>query len=100
MKGAPGALADIHTYREINMNLTFSIRSLATVFCAAAALSSLSTAALAGPISVLNASFEGPVQSSPGYLQPAGITSWVTTGTTGVWNPTLTPSPSYAATWG
>ena len=82
------------------MTHRFSIRGLTAAICSAAAFSVMSTAALAGPISVLNASFEGPVQSTPGYLQPAGITSWVTTGETGVWNPTLTPSPSYAATWG
>ena len=82
------------------MNLTFSIRSLATVFCAAAALSSLSTAALAGPISIANASFESPVQSAPLGYSTTGIASWVTTGTAGVWNPTLTASPNYAATWG
>jgi len=98
MKGALGALAEIHTQRESTMKLTSSIRSLAAAICSTAALSALSTAALAGPISVANASFEGPVQSSPGYLQPTGITSWVTTGTTGVWNPTLTP-PSSATYW-
>ena len=82
------------------MKLKSSIRSLAAVLCAAAALSSMSTAALAGPISIANASFEGPVQSAPGYFNPNGITSWVTTGEASAWNPTLTPSPSYALTWG
>ncbi len=81
------------------MKLTFSIRSLAAALCSAAALCAMSTAALAGPISIANASFESPVQSAPlGYS--TGIASWVTTGTTGVWNPTLTASPSYALTWG
>ena len=82
------------------MTLTFSIRSLAASLCSAAALCTMSTAALAGPISVANASFEGPVQSSPGYFNPNGITSWVTTGSgsSGVWNPTLSPG-GFAAYW-
>ena len=75
------------------MKLKFSIRSLATALCAAAALSSVSTAVLADPISVLNHSFENPVQSGPGYQAPPGITSWVTTGSeeAGVWNPAIFP---------
>jgi PEP-CTERM motif len=98
VKGALGALAEIPTQRERTMKLKFSIQSLTAALCSAAALSAMSTAALAGPISIANASFEDAVQSTPGYLNPAGITSWATTGTTGVWNPTLTP-PSYATYW-
>ncbi len=73
------------------MKLNASISKLAAAVCTVAAFFSISTAAIAGPITVANYSFEGPVQVGNGFNNPSGITSWVTTGAeTAVWNPALT----------
>ena len=87
------------------MKFNASISKLAAAVCTVASLSSISTAAIAGPITVANYSFEGPVQGGAGFQNPTGITSWVTTGAgeVGVWNPALTvlaysPSIPYFST--